>query len=267
MRVAEMLSLAYFTYLPVAGWLSGSRMRPGWPEVACGALAGVAWGLHLVVSGWVGGEIRNWAPGAFLILAYWMSKPYLGRLRPGMERRLLAVDCRLFGHGLKGLAERAPRGVLEALELAYLSCYAFVPAGLVVLALSGNAASADRYWTAVLTAALPCYGLLPWIHTRPPRCVEHDPPIDRRRLAFRRINRAVLANASVHANTFPSAHVAASLPAALMVASSALPWAGAVFLALAAAITIGAVAGRYHYGADALLGALLGVLGFLAGSF
>lgn len=41
------------------------------------------------------------------------------------------------------------------------------------------------------------------------------------------------------------------------------PWQGLVFLAIAISIALGAVAGRYHYAADAVLGAIVAAVAFL----
>jgi hypothetical protein len=229
--------------------------------VACGGVAVSAGVLHLIGCGPVATTIRNWAPGAYLLLAYWMSAPYKGPAWPGFERRLVSIDRRLLGPVLDRFARTAPRLLLEALEVAYLTCYPFVPAGLLWLRLTGGPVNADRFWTAVLLASLPCYGLLPWFHTAPPRAVEPDLPIDRRLVAVRRFNFRLLHRTSVHANTFPSGHVASTVAVALTVAS-AQPLGGLPFLAGAATIAVATVTGRYHFAADAVLGALLGIAGF-----
>src|SRR3989449_7579192 len=65
----------------------------------------------------------------------------------------------------------------------------------------------------------------------------------------------------LHANTFPTGHVAASLAVALELLSH-VPPAGFLFLLLSIAIAAGAFWGRYHYGLDVLLGALLAVASF-----
>ena len=263
MRMAETISLVYFIYLPLAARLAGSR-RPGWADAVSLALAGAAAALQVLGTGPAAGVLRDWAPGAFLLMGYWMSAPYKGAASPAFERWLLDLDRRLLGPALDGFARRAPRLLLEALELAYLTCYPFVPAGLLWLVLSGGHVDADRFWSAVLIASLPCYGLLPWFHTAPPRAVEPDPPIERRGLSVRRFNSGLLHRTSVHANTFPSGHVASTVAVALTVAATAHPSAGLAFIAGAMAIAIATVTGRYHYGADAVLGALLGFVGFLA---
>ena len=262
MRTPEVLALAFFLYLPVAGRLVPGRRALAWRDAASLGLAGAAAALQLAGDGRAATVVRDWAPGAFLIFAYWTSGAYVGRLAARFEARLLRLDRQLLGRALDSLGGHGPRWVLEALELAYVSCYAFVPAGLLWLVLHAPAAAdPDRYWTAVLAASLPCYGLLPLLHTRPPRLVEGDLPIDRRRLLVRRLNLAVLENGSVHANTFPSGHVASTLSAALMVAVL-LPWAGVFMLVLAAAIAASTVTGRYHYAADTALGVLLALGGF-----
>ncbi len=43
------------------------------------------------------------------------------------------------------------------------------------------------------------------------------------------------------------------------------PWAGAVFLCISVSIALGAVLERYHYSVDALPGAALALVSFLAG--
>ena len=90
------------------------------------------------------------------------------------EQRLLDFDRRLFGReGLARFERSAPRSLIEYLELAYLSCYAVVPAGYACLWLGGSGADAiARFWSIVLLASFLCYGVLPWITTRAPRALE-----------------------------------------------------------------------------------------------
>ena len=66
---------------------------------------------------------------------YWLPALLVREPNTGFERRLLDVDRTLFGpHGLERFEQRAPRALIEYLELAYLLCYAVVPAGFVVSA-------------------------------------------------------------------------------------------------------------------------------------
>ena len=135
-----------------------------------------------------------------------------------------------------------------------------VPIGLACLYVAGVREESDRFWTAVFLAAFGCYGVLPWLPTRPPRAIEGAPLRSSGRI--RRVNLRVLGLASTQLNTFPSGHVAASLATALAVWAP-LPLAGLALGLLALAIAIGSVVGRYHYAADALAGAALALLGFL----
>ena len=158
------------------------------------------------------------------------------------------------------ISERAPRPVIELLELAYLCCYPMVPIGFACLYVAGLREESDRFWTAVLLAVFGCYGVLPWLPTRPPRAIEGAPM--RSSGLVRRVNLRVLGLASIQLNTFPSGHAAASLATALAVGAR-LPLVGLPLGLLALAIAIGSVVGRYHYAADALAGAALALLGFV----
>jgi membrane-associated phospholipid phosphatase len=113
----------------------------------------------------------------------------------------------------------------------------------------------------VLLAALPCYGLLPWLETQPPRSIEGGQATEARNPVLRRANLGLLRVASVQANTFPSGHAAASTAAGLALVPVS-PLAGAAFLAIALSIAIASVVGRYHYTLDAVLGVLAGVVAF-----
>ena len=79
--------------------------------------------------------------------------------------------------------------------------------------------------------------------------------------ALRLLNLWILRYASIQANTFPSAHVAASLAVSLALIRL-LPVVGLAFLWLSVSIAAGTVVGRYHYAADALLGAVLAGSGY-----
>jgi membrane-associated phospholipid phosphatase len=75
-------------------------------------------------------------------------------------------------------------------------------------------------------------------------------------------NRWILKHGSIHAISFPSAHVASSFAVGLVLARFSPLW-GAIFLVLAVWISLGAVIGRYHYALDVLLGAATAMIVFL----
>jgi membrane-associated phospholipid phosphatase len=136
-----------------------------------------------------------------------------------------------------------------------------VPAGFASLLFAHyTGETLDTFWSVVLLAAFACYGLLPWLPTRAPRAVE--PPGHEMRSSIRRLNLAVLNRASVQWNTFPSGHTAASLATALAVGIH-MPLAGVVLAVVALSIAAGSVVGRYHYAADAIIGAAVAVLAFV----
>jgi membrane-associated phospholipid phosphatase len=199
-------------------------------------------------------------PLVYLLIGYWLPALLVTRPNVHIERWLLEMDHYFFDvDGLRRFELRAPRLVIEYLELAYLLCYVVVPAGYLWLRLAGFHDHLDRFWSTVLLAAFLCYGVLPWMPTRAPRAVEGDR--SNWRSAVRRVNLAVLSRGSVQWNTFPSGHTAASIATALA-AGAHLPIAGAVLGIVAVSIAIGSVVGRYHYAADAIAGALVAILAF-----
>jgi hypothetical protein len=242
------VAAAYFTYL--AG-MSIARLKPRAVALSIATL------LSIVIIG-----MPHVMPLVYLLAGYWL--PGLLVREPDMrfEQRLMGVDRRLFGaDGLARFERNAPRLLIEYLELAYLLCYAVVPAGYVCLRLAGHGVeSADRFWSVVLLASFICYGLLPWLPTRAPRALE--PPRGAARSSIRHLNLAVLNRASVQWNTFPSGHTAASVATALAVGSQ-MPFAGILLGVVAVSIAAGSVVGRYHYAADALVGAAVAVLAFV----
>ncbi len=206
--------------------------------------------------------LREWLPAVYLLQGYWLCGLFYRRPMPAVERRLLAVDTWLFGGGRLGrLVARTPRIVCSGFELAYLLAYPLVPAGFGLLVAFGQRSRADDFWTAALVASFACYGMLPWIQTRPPRALTMRGPLCSPYPLLRRLNAAVLRRLSVQVNTLPSGHAAASTAVGLAVGSVS-PAAGAALLGIAAGIAVGTVLGRYHYAIDSLSGVLVGALGW-----
>jgi hypothetical protein len=258
LRLSEWIVVLYFAYLLITGLvLSLPRRRYRRAVVVSVILAVLIAVLASLPATAIVRTARDWLPGAYLLFGYWVSGMFFVRPNEALEHRLLAIDDRLFAAGLAWFVRRAPRIVLEYFELAYLFCYPLVPAGLAALYFTGHAAAADRFWTVVLIASFGCYGVLPWLPTRPPRVLA-PVLINRRRLVVRRVNLVVLDNASIQVNTFPSAHAAAGFATALAVAQW-MPVAAVVVAVAAASIAIGSVLGRYHYAADAVLGIAVAV--------
>ncbi len=242
--------LAYFAYLGVMGATARMWRVPVISLLVIGSVLTIG--------------MRHVMPLIYLLVGYWLPAVLVRAASPWLERRLLGFNRRLFGpDGLQSFASRAPRALLEYLELAYLCCYAVVPIGFVWLVFAGFEDKAGMFWSTVLLAAFTCYGLLPWLPSRAPRAIE--PPPAGTRSSIRSLNLLVLDRASVQWNTFPSGHTAASVATALALGSHA-PLAGLILGLIAASIAVGSVVGRYHYAADAIAGALVAVAAFLMAS-
>ncbi len=261
LRASEWITVAYFAYLagaaavvPRIGRQQRRRAIVTATAVVIAVLTFASFGTSAIV--W-----RDWMPLIYLLLGYWLPALLVTSTNEVLELKLLTLDRRWLGtEDVTTISERAPRPVIELLELAYLFCYPMVPIGFACLYVVGFREESDRFWTAVLLAVFGCYGVLPWLPTRPPRAIEGAAV---RSSGFvRRVNLRVLGLASIQLNTFPSGHVAASLATALAVCAR-LPSVGLPLGLLAVGIAMGSVVGRYHYAADALAGAALALLGFV----
>ena len=269
LRVSVAIGVVFFAAVGLVSLSDGWRARHSrldryrWRRTAgiAAALVAAGIGLELVAPAPWAVVALDWLPGIYLLAAYWLPAQLSRRSAPRLQAQLEATDRLLFDSGFRRVLERTPRLLLEYLEAAYLCCYVVVPAALAWAYLSGHRDEADRFWTAVLLAALPCYTLVAWFRTFAPRNVEANEAIPARQLAVRRLNLAVLDRASIGLNTFPSGHAATSFAAALSV-GTVVPAGGGVLGALALSIAVGSVAGRYHYALDAAFGALLAIAAF-----
>ena len=259
LRASEWITVAYFAYLAGAAAVVPIG-RPQRLRAIRTAMAVVIAVLTIAAFGTGAIWLRDWAPLLYIPIGYWLPALLVTGTDPVFERRLLAFDHRWLGENVTSISERAPRLVVHLLELAYLCVYPMVPVGFAILYFSGLGEESDRFSTAVLLAVFGCYGVLPWLPTRPPRAIE-GASVQSSGLV-RQANLRVLGAVSIQLNTFPSGHAAASLATALAVGAR-LPLAGLALGLLALAIAIGSVVGRYHYAADALTGAALALLGFV----
>ncbi len=261
MRAAEFINLVVFLFL--AG-LALLRPLPAFQRTR--AIAIGAAGIALTLAARYAGRflpplatsvMRDWLPSPLLLMVYWQAGQFFVLPREGLQSHLLQLDRKLVIPLLPWLARRRlGNWIATYLELAYLSCYALVPMGLGALYILHKGANADRFWAAVLPPTYFCYVIFPFIQTLPPRILESPREDVWRDSKVRSLNLWILHHGSIHANTFPSAHVAASMATALALFHVA-PLIALLFLWIAVSIACGAVTGRYHYAADVLLGAAL----------
>ena len=208
--------------------------------------------------------VRDWLPAALVLLVYWQAGEFFMKVDQRFQDQLEGIDARMVAPLLNWLSRhRVGIWIAAYLEMAYLLCYPMIPMSIGALYMLRLARYADSFWTVVLVSTYLSYGALPFLQTLPPRMLAESwleplPPS-----SVRRFNLWILRHASIHANTFPSAHVAASTGAALVLTSLA-PWpAGLVFLAIAVGIAVGTFAGRYHFAADAVAGSAVAVIVFM----
>src|SRR5271157_76376 len=220
-----------------------------------------------------GGEwlvaVRNWFPALMIILAFReagaLCLPDTNyRLDQLFERwDLVLLHSRL----VLGILNHGAPWIQHYLEFCYLLCYPMVPLGFAALLLGmrrrerlgGRGATEraiDRFWTAILLAALATYALFPFFPSTPPRVLFHDLPGPTVAPLLRKLNLWILGNYGIPSSVFPSGHVAAVTATALAVRAE-FPRLGIVFLVAAASIAAATVYGRYHYAADAVVGALI----------
>jgi len=249
-QTATAVFLVYVAVVAVLprGLSSARRMK---------ALAGSAAGAVVLSASLslADGFANTWIlPGFLLLIGYWSSGALFVAPMPRLERALVNLDRTL---GIQHAAHRFPRGLAELLEFAYAAIYPLIGIALAVAMRHGVRPS--RFWTIILVTDYICFGMLPWFQTRPPRALGFDTPWQS---SWRPINLRILEGSSVQVNTFPSGHAAEALAVALLCLGGPPPIVAAMFVS-AAAISAGAVFGRYHYAADALAGWLVALLVYL----
>jgi len=255
-RSSEWLSFVYFGALTALAWM---RPLPAVRRLQIAAIGLPMCGAILWLARSADTSVRDWAPAAIILVGYYLSGRFFVRPSPTLERWLAEWDRRLLGDPAPRFA-RWPRPLLVCLEIVYMGCFLLVPAGFAALAATGRDALADRYWTLVAGAEFGAFAPLSFIQTRPPWAFERKaaPPRGVGGAVHRLASRAVR-DFTINANTFPSGHVAGSLAVAFALLGP-MPWVGAIFLFLAASISVACVVGRYHYVVDALAGGALAVV-------
>ena len=245
-------SLVYFVYIAAAAaLLPRLPARARWRAAAVAALGLL---LTLATSRSSSFWLRDLLlPSALLLVAYRGSGLLWTGPMPRIEAALAAADRWL---GVVRGCARTPRAVCEFLELAYAGVYVLIPVALLLHLGYSPAPDAERFWTVVLVTDYLCFGMLPWIQTRPPRALEGGMPWT---AGLRRFNEQLLGATSIGVNTVPSGHAAEAMAIALLLADA--PWPIALSMAFSAlAISAGAVFGRYHYAVDAFAGWIVAIV-------
>ena len=272
LRGDEWINLVAFCWFLFLAWMPRRLALARRIRITAIGAAGLAITLfaslalpHLVPSR-AAGIGRDWVPMLLLTLLYWQAGQFVTGADRDFEQRLERLDLRLVAPALQWCA-RSPAGgwIFAYLELSYWSYFPLVPAAIAALYLLGKPGLVDLLWTAILLGAYPSCGTLPFLPMRPPRALGEKWTAGLPSGTMRAFNEWILHRGSIQANTYPSVHVVIATACALVMLDTAPWWLGLAFCWVAVSIALGAVGGRYHYAADAILGVLVGAAGFLAG--
>jgi membrane-associated phospholipid phosphatase len=198
-----------------------------------------------------------------MLVPYWQTGQFFIEPNEKIQSWLAALDRRWLG-SLAARAGTARTRIGLSMEIAYFLCYPLVPLGLGVMFAAGLRNHTDAYWRVVLISTYICYAITPFVPALPPstmataQLISSMPPGKGRML-----NQWLHRHGSIHAISFPSAHVASALAVSLVLLRF-VPFAGLLFLIVSIWIAVAAVVGRYHYALDVLLGAVVALGTFLA---
>lgn len=265
LRPAEWINTIFFSLFVALAWFRPSSRHGRMKATLVGAV-----GIGLTLAALylrhapypaVASVVRDWLPAPLMLLAYWQAGAFVDAPNARLQNKLEDFDLRLLR--VLPLTRLNKHPLLHGyFELAYLLCYPMIPLGLGVLYLRHFMDRVDQYWSVILLATYPCHLPLLFAHALPPRLLPAEQEVTSNRNPIRRLNLWILRRGSIRVITLPSAHVAMTMAASLVLLRL-VPLVGLLFLVLSVSIAIGAVAGRYHYAADVLLGAVLAVSVYL----
>jgi membrane-associated phospholipid phosphatase len=265
MRASEWILLSFSIFLAAAAWVRPLTASRRWvtttlAAVVICALAAVRLSEHILAPLHVS-IVHDWLPVALGMVPYWQTGRFFTTPNEKIQRWLAEFDRRCLEH--PGLAGGTLNPYIRlSLELAYMSSYPLIPLALAVLYATGLRRYADTFWVVVLVSTYICYAVTLFVPALPPRSVAGKQVIAETPDKVRVLNLWLLKHGSIQMISFPSAHVASSLAASLVIVRFVPAW-GVVFLAVSIWIAVAAVAGGYHYLLDVLLGAATALIVFL----
>jgi PAP2 superfamily protein len=266
MRVSEWIQIGFAIILAAAAWVRPLPTRNRWittilAVVAIAAVALVRSMTHFLPMSSVS-IIRDWLTAALLLVPYWQTGEFFVGPNVQIQDRLAAFDRWLLPR-VAATSGTARTRLGWSMEVAYLFCYPLVPLGLLTLYVAGLRSYVSNFWFVVLVSTYICYAITLFVPALPPRVLIGAEAASTPQGKARIFNRWILTHGSIHAISFPSAHVASAMAVSLVLLR-VVPLAGLAFLAISIWISIGAVVGRYHYALDVLLGAATTLVVFLA---
>jgi len=255
MRTSEWIQIVFAVGIGLLGWTRPLEMRR---RLRIALLAIIVPAAILIarfaLHGFAGSVARDCLPAALLLITYWQAGQFFTGPGERIQKWLAQTDPVL--RVLERIIGSDNGGWARYFETTYLMCYPLVPIGLAALYLGHHRAAADFYWIVVVLASDICFAVTIFVPAMPPRLIPGQ--VAESKVSannIRKLNLEVLNRGSIQAITFPSAHVASTTAVALVL-TRFMPVTGAIALAIAASIAIGAFLGRYHYFLDVALGAI-----------
>lgn len=264
MRLSEWIQGGFTTILALAAWiapLTAGRRLTITLLAACAVAAIVLARLSLyVLTPSQASVLRDWLPVPLTLFPYWQTGQFFTGPNEKIQGWLVQSDRWLLSLAAR-MGLRFGGLTRLSLEWAYVLCYPLPPLGLAALYAAGLRRYADLYWFLVLVPTYLCYAITPFVPALPPRDLGLDgrDPLTAKSFFLRKsrvFNLWILRHGSIHAISFPSAHVAAALAISLVLLDY-VPIAGAIFLVVTFWIAVSAVVEGYHYTIDVILGAFV----------
>ncbi|WP_263415991.1 phosphatase PAP2 family protein [Terriglobus albidus] len=265
MRISEWIQVGFASIFALAAWVYplAARRRLIITMLAAGAIFAIALArlsVYLLPSAQVS-ILRDWLPAVLMLIPYWQTGQFFLGPNEKMQTWLMQSDRRLWTFvSLVGV--RLGRFAHLSMEWAYMLCYPLPLLGLATLYAAGLSRDADSFWAFVLLPTYVCYAVTPFVPAMPPRFLESEHG-ESQATKSKVFNLWIQKHGSIHAISFPSAHVAASLAISLFLLHR-VPAVGILFLIISCWIAVAAVVERYHYAVDVVLGAVLSLAMYLA---
>ncbi|HEX6588480.1 MAG TPA: phosphatase PAP2 family protein [Longimicrobiales bacterium] len=253
-------------YLLLSGLALAGPHRPGtWPLLALAHVALAAVALRAADSARDGGVVRAWLVALLPLLVMpllYAELPLLNQAVWGgryFDETIITAERALFGfEPARELARmRDEAWISEPLHAAYISYYLIIYAPPLLIGWKrGTAAMREAVFTLALVF-FAHYLFFVWFPVEGPRYRFETPVTEDARGAAYQLAHALLEAGSSRGAAFPSSHVGVSVAATIVTwrhLRALAPLIGVLTVGLA----FGAVYGGFHYGIDALAGALLG---------
>jgi len=267
LHIAEWIQLIFVTVLAVTSWFfSLGRSRQirvtALALIAVAAIALSQWLWRRLAPTASSSIVQDWLPVLLMLIPYWQIGEFFRGADATTQERLAAFDRRLFRWlGIQPSGISFGAGITTYFQLAYILVYPMIPLGLGALYFVGMRGAVDFYWVVVLLSINISFVITLFVSALPPRLLPDAERFILPRTILGVFNRVILNRAGIQAITFPSAHVASAMAAALVLLRVET-WIGAIFLWIALSIAMATVVCGYHYAADVLLAMAIAILVF-----